>query len=139
MLTVRKSNAIVLLVTQQPEHVLIGSAFGATLVGQCFTKIFFPTPTADERLYREELHLTAGEFRAVREDMLPGSRQFLIKARDRLVIVDFDLSAMPEYVAVLSSRANTVRFAERLRHEAGSEDPAAWLPAFKARFREAVD
>jgi type IV secretion system protein VirB4 len=139
MLTVRKSNAIVLLVTQQPEHVLVGSAFGATLVGQCFTKIFFPTPTADERVYREELHLTAGEFRAVREDMLPGSRQFLIKRETGSVIVDFDLSAMPEYVAVLSSRANTVRFAERLRHEAGSEDPAAWLPAFKARFREAVD
>jgi type IV secretion system protein VirB4 len=138
MLTVRKSNAIVLLVTQQPEHVL-GAAFGATLVGQCFTKIFFPTPTADERVYREELHLTAGEFRAIREDMLPGSRQFLIKRETGSVIVDFDLSAMPECVAVLSSRANTVRFAERLRTELGSEDPAAWLPEFMSRFREAVD
>jgi type IV secretion system protein VirB4 len=138
MLTVRKSNAIVLLVTQQPEHVL-GSAFGATLVGQCFTKIFFPTPTADGRVYRDELHLTDGEFRAIREDMLPGSRQFLIKRETGSVIVDFDLSAMPECVAVLSSRANTVRFAERLRHEFGSEDPAAWLPEFMSRFREAID
>jgi type IV secretion system protein VirB4 len=138
MLTVRKSNAIVLLVTQQPEHVL-GSNFGATLVGQCFTKIFFPTPTADERVYRDELHLTAGEFRAIREDMLPGSRQFLVKRETGSVIVDFDLSAMPECVAVLSSRANTVRFAERLRRELGTDDPAAWLPEFMSRFREAVD
>jgi type IV secretion system protein VirB4 len=138
MLTVRKSNAIVLLVTQQPEHVL-GSAFGATLVGQCFTKIFFPTPTADERVYRDELHLTAGEVRAIREDMLPGSRQFLIKRETGSVIVDFDLSAMPECVAVLSSRANTVRFAERLRRQLGTDDPAAWLPEFMSRYREAVD
>ena len=138
MLTVRKSNAIVLLVTQQPEHVL-GATFGATLVGQCFTKIFFPTPTADERVYRDELHLTAGEFRAIREDMLPGSRQFLIKRETGSVIVDFDLSAMPECVAVLSSRANTVRFAERLRRELGTDDPAAWLPEFMSRYREAVD
>ena len=138
MLTVRKSNAIVLLVTQQPEHVL-GSTFGATLVGQCFTKIFFPTPTADEGVYRNELHLTAGEFRAIREDMLPGSRQFLVKRETGSVIVDFDLSALPECVAVLSSRANTVRFAERLRRELGSDDPAAWLPEFMSRFREAID
>ena len=138
MLTVRKSNAIVLLVTQQPEHVL-GSTLGATLVGQCLTKIFFPTPTADEKVYREQLHLTPGELRAIRDDMLPGSRQFLIKRETGSVIVDFDLSAMPECVAVLSSRANTVRFAERLRTELGSDDPAAWLPEFMSRFHEAVD
>ncbi len=138
MLTVRKSNAIVLLVTQQPEHVL-GSAFGATLVGQCFTKIFFPTPTADEAVYREQLHLTPGELRAIREDMLPGSRQFLIKRETGSVIVDFDLSALPECVAILSSRANTVRFAERIRAALGTDDPAAWLPEFMSRVHEAVD
>jgi len=138
MLTVRKSNAVVLLVTQQPEHVLT-STFGATLVGQCLTKVFFPTPTADEKVYREQLHLTSGELRAIREEMLPGSRRFLIKRETGSVIVDFDLSAMPECIAVLSSRANTVRFAERLRAGAGTDDPAAWLPEFMARFHEAVD
>jgi len=138
MLTVRKSNAVVLLVTQQPEHVLT-STLGATLVGQCLTKVFFPTPTADEKVYREQLHLTTGELRAIREEMLPGSRQFLIKRETGSVIVDFDLSAMPECIAVLSSRANTVRFAERLRAEAGTDDTAAWLPEFMAHFHEAVD
>jgi len=138
MLTVRKSNAVVLLVTQQPEHVL-GSTLGATLVGQCLTKVFFPTPTADEKVYREQLHLTEGELRAIRDDMLPGSRQFLIKRETGSVIVDFDLSTMPECIAVLSSRANTVKFAERLRTEVGTDDPAAWLPEFMSRFHEAVD
>jgi type IV secretion system protein VirB4 len=41
-------------------------------------------------------------------------------------------------VAVLSGRANTVRFAEKLRREFG-EDPARWLPEFLKRFQEATD
>jgi type IV secretion system protein VirB4 len=42
---------------------------------------------------------------------------------------------MPEFVAVLSGRANTVRFAERLRRSVG----AGWLREFMAKHREAVD
>ena len=42
---------------------------------------------------------------------------------------------MPEFVAVLSGRANTVRFAERLRRSAGAD----WLREFMPKHREAVD
>jgi type IV secretion system protein VirB4 len=141
LLTSRKNNGIVIIATQQPEDLLHGT-FGPALVGQCHTMFFAPTPTADETVYREKLFLTEGELRAIREDMLPGSRRWLIKRRGEnaeSVIVDFDLSAMPEYIAVLSGRANTVRLAERLREEAGTDDPAAWLPEFQARYKEAVD
>ncbi|MCF3948262.1 VirB4 family type IV secretion/conjugal transfer ATPase [Acidiphilium iwatense] len=137
MLTVRKSNAVVLLATQEPAPVL-ASALGDSIIRQCQTLIFCPTPGADERVYRTALNLTAGEFRAIREDMLPGSRQYLIKRHDGSVIIDFDLSDLPEFVAVLSTRANTARFVERLRAECG-DDPAAWLPQFMSRFHEAVD
>ena len=141
LLTSRKNNGVVILVTQQPEDLLHGT-FGPALVGQCHTMIFAPTPTADATVYREQLFLTKGELRAIREDMLPGSRRFLIKRRGEnaeSVIVDFDLSAMPEYLAVLSGRANTVRFAERLREEMGSDEPAVWVKEFMARYKEAVD
>jgi type IV secretion system protein VirB4 len=137
LLTARKSNWIVLLVTQQPEHVL-DDAFGATLVGQCHTLFLFPTPTADEDAYREKLFLTEGELRSIREDMQPSSRRFLIKRRSEnaeSVIVDFDLSAMPEYVAVLSGRARTVRHAERLRETHGER----WLPEFLRTYTDARD
>jgi type IV secretion system protein VirB4 len=67
--------------------------------------------------------------------MLPGSRQCLIKRDSGSVIIDFDLSAMPEFVAVPSGRANTVRFSERLRHSVG----AGRLREFMAKHREAVD
>jgi type IV secretion system protein VirB4 len=137
LLTARKNNAIVILVTQQPEHVL-ADTFGATLVGQCQTMMFFPTPTADETVYREKLYLTEGELRAVREDMPPGSRKILIKRQGEQaesVIVDFDLSSMPEYIAVLSGRRNTILHAETLRQQFG----AGWLREFMRSYSEAKD
>jgi len=133
----RKNNAVIILVTQEPEHLLDGT-FGPTMVNQCFTKVFFRNPTADEDVHRGKLFLTEGEYRAIREDMLPGSRQCLIKRDSGSVIVDFDLSAMSEFVAVLSGRANTVRFAERLRDQTGPA-PENWLDEFMRRHKEAVD
>ena len=130
----RKNNSVIILVTQEPEHLLEGT-FGPTMVNQCFTKVFFRNPTADEEVHRGKLFLTEDEYRAIREDMLPGSRQCLIKRESGSVIVDFDLSAMPEFVAVLSGRANTVRFAERLRAEHGTD----WVAEFQRRHREAID
>ena len=137
LLTVRKNNGMLILATQQPEHVL-DSALGASLVAQCMTKILYPSPTADRDAYVSGLKCTDGEYKAVREDMAAGRRCFLLKREAGSVICEFDLSSMPEYVAVLSGRANTVRFAERLRSELG-EAPEAWLGEFMARYREARD
>ena len=137
LLTVRKNNGMLILATQQPEHVL-ESKLGASLVAQCMTKIMYPSPTADRTAYIEGLKCTEGEFRAVREEMAVGSRKFLLKRESGSVICEFDLSDMRDYVAVLSGRANTVRLAERLRREFG-ETPAAWLGQFMSRYHEARD
>jgi type IV secretion system protein VirB4 len=128
---------MLILATQQPEHVL-ESRLGSSLVAQCMTKIFYPSPTADRDAYIDGLKCTEGEFKAVREDMALGKRRFLLKRESGSVICEFDLGDMREYVAVLSGRANTVRFAERLRHELG-EEPSAWLGQFMARYHEARD
>lgn len=137
LLTVRKNNGLLILATQQPEHVL-ESKLGASLVAQCMTKILYPSPTADRAAYIDGLKCTEGEYRAVREDMALGKRKFLLKREKGSVICEFDLSSMPEFVAVLSGRANTVRFAEKLRREYG-EDPADWLHRFMERYHEAQD
>lgn len=140
LLTLRKQNGIVLLSTQHPED-LLGGAFGASLVGSCHTQMYFPSPTADEEVYREKLYFTAGELDAIREKMLPGSRRILIKRRGggqaESVIVDFDLGALPEYVAVLSGRASTVQHAERLR--AAHENQQSWVKEYMATYAEARD
>jgi type IV secretion system protein VirB4 len=137
LLTVRKNNGMLILATQQPEHVL-ESKLGSSLVSQCMTKILFPSPTADHAAYIDGLKCTEGEFKAVREDMVLGKRRFLLKREAGSVICEFDLSGMREYVVVLSGRANTVRFAEKLRRELG-EEPSAWLGQFMARYHEARD
>lgn len=137
LLTVRKNNGMLILGTQQPEHVL-SSSIGHSLVAQCQTKILFPSPTADRNAYIGGLKCTEGEYRAVREDMLGGKRCFLLKRDSGSVICEFDLSPLREYVAVLSGRANTVRFCDRLRQELG-EAPEQWLPEFMRRFDEVRD
>jgi type IV secretion system protein VirB4 len=137
LLTVRKSNGAVFIALQQPEHIL-ENAIGPSIVAQCQTKLFFASPTADHDVYTKGLKCTEGEYRAVREDMLIGKRRFLLKREQGSVICEFDLGQMSEYVAVLSGRANTVRFAEKLRHQFG-DVPEKWLPAFLERFQEATD
>ena len=137
LLTVRKSNGAIFLALQMPEHI-IESPLGPSIVAQCQTKILYPSPTADRQTYIEDLKCTEGEFRAVREDMRVGKRRFLLKRETGSVICEFDLSDMRDYIAVLSGRANTVRFAAALRAELG-EDPATWLPAFMERYHEARD
>jgi type IV secretion system protein VirB4 len=137
LLTVRKSNGAVFLALQMPEHIL-GSPLGPSIVAQCQTKIMFPSPTADRDTYISGLKCTEGEYRAVREDMLTAKRRFLLKREQSSVICEFDLSDMREYVAVLSGRANTVRFADKLRRQFG-EEPDKWLPEFLRRHHEAID
>nr|UVY99423.1 type IV secretion system protein VirB4 [Agrobacterium fabrum] len=137
LLTVRKNNGMLILATQQPEHVL-ESPLGASLVAQCMTKIFYPSPTADRSAYVDGLKCTEKEFQAIREDMTVGSRKFLLKRESGSVICEFDLRDMREYVAVLSGRANTVRFATRLR-EAQEGNSSGWLSEFMARHHEAED
>ncbi|MCK1717462.1 VirB4 family type IV secretion/conjugal transfer ATPase [Bradyrhizobium sp. 141] len=137
LLTIRKNNGMLILATQQPEHVL-ESSLGASLVAQCKTKILYPSPTAERSAYIEGLKCTEQEFRAIREDMTIGRRKFLLKRESGSVICEFDLREMHEYVAVLSGRANTVRFADQLRETYG-EEPSAWLDKFMVRYHEAQD
>lgn len=137
LLTVRKSNGAVFVALQQPEHILEND-IGPSIVAQCQTKLFFASPTADHDVYIKGLKCTEGEYRAVREDMLIGKRRFLLKREQGSVICEFDLGEMPEYIAVLSGRANTVTFAEQLRRQHGDK-PNRWLPEFMARYQEATD
>ncbi|WP_018009783.1 VirB4 family type IV secretion/conjugal transfer ATPase [Sinorhizobium medicae] len=137
LLTVRKNNGMLILATQQPEHVL-ESPLGASLVAQCMTKIFYPSPTADRSAYVGGLKCTEGEYQAVREQMAIGSRKFLLKRESGSVICEFDLREMREYVAVLSGRATTVRFADQLRARHG-DAPGAWVDEFMARYQEVQD
>ena len=73
----------------------------------------------------------------IKEDMAAGGRRFLLKQGPVSVVCELDLSDSPDLVAVLSARQSPVRRMERLIDEHGP-NPEAWLPAFKAQWREVV-
>jgi type IV secretion system protein VirB4 len=129
----RKNNTVVFLGTQHPEDLMVGN-FGTVIIEDVLTKIFFRNDTASEEVYRGQLKLTEGEYRAITEQILPGSRQCLLKRPNGSVIIDFDLSPMREFVAVLSGRANTVRYGERLREQS----PTNWVDIFMQTYATAA-
>jgi type IV secretion system protein VirB4 len=130
----RKNNTVVFISTQQPEDLLgRDDVFGTTVIEQCLTKIAFRNDTANEEVWRGKMKYTEGEFRAISEDILPGSRQCLLKRESGSVIIDFDLTAIRKFVAVLSGRGNTVRYAERLRQQT-----ADWIEPFMETYETAA-
>lgn len=128
LLTWRKLNAFLIFATQNPEHAL-RSTIASSIIGQTPTWILLPNPRADERQYREGLGLTAKEFRLLRYELVPESRQFLIKQGNNSIVVKLDLDGMDDALAILSGRSSTVCLLDEIRREKG-DNPADWLPVF---------
>jgi type IV secretion system protein VirB4 len=128
--TWRKLNAAMVLATQSPSDVL-ASPVSRTVVEQTATQVFFPNHQAQASDYVDGFGLSAREFAWVREDLLPGSRQFLVRQGGEGVVCEWNLNGLDDVLAVLAGRAADVVLAQRIRADVG-DDPAAWLPAFFA-------
>lgn len=112
-LRARKRNTSFVAIAQMPEHLLENEA-GAAIIKQSRQMVLFANDKAEAAAYRDGLGLTEPEFAMVREGMmgLP-YRSVLIKRLDGQSSVNrFDLSSIPEHIAVLSS---TPKSAELLR------------------------
>jgi type IV secretion system protein VirB4 len=101
------------------------------LIEQTPTKVFFPNADADVHEYTEGFGLTEREFRLIKEQLEPGSRQFLIKQGHHSVVCQLDLKGFDAELAVISGRAGGLRRMQEIMGAAGT-DPAAWLPTFMA-------
>jgi type IV secretion system protein VirB4 len=141
----RKNELMIMLITQQPEDLLEGS-FGVTVTQQIQNKFFFQNPEASWDTYCGVINCTEGEYRAIREGLLP--RQVLLKRGStdegrtvhRSVILDFDLSLMGEELAILSGRAKSVRRGAKIRAKyALQADGTSWQDEFKTAYREAAE
>jgi type IV secretion system protein VirB4 len=126
--TWRKLNAVMCLATQSASDVL-DSPIARTIIEQTPTKIFFPNPDAQTSDYVDGFGLTQREARLIREQMEPGSRQFLIRQSRHSIVAELNLKGFDAELAVISGRAHTVAIAQRLIAECGSE-PGHWLPWF---------
>ena len=131
--TWRKLNGVMALATQSPSDVL-ASPLSRTVVEQTATQVFFPNAQAQWSDYGEGFGLSWREFQLIRDELLPGSRRFLVRQGGRSGVCELDLSALPEALTILSGRAAEVALCERIRAQVG-EDPAVWIPAFHAARR----
>ncbi len=127
--TWRKLNGVMCLATQSAGDVL-GSNISRTIIEQTPTKIFFPNTDASADEYIGGLGLTEREFKLIKEELEPGSRQFLVKQGHHSVVCQLDLKGFTGELAVISGRASSVERLHDLLREVGS-DPARWLPLFQ--------
>jgi type IV secretion system protein VirB4 len=126
--TWRKLNAVMCLATQSASDVL-QSSISRTLVEQTPTKVFFPSADANHQEYTEGFGLTEREFRLIKEQLEPGSRQFLVKQAHHSVVCELDLKGFEAELAVISGRANRVASMNELMKTHGAA-ASAWLPVF---------
>lgn len=130
--TIRKLNGIVGLGTQSASDITTNEEVRAILE-QCTTNIHFPNPKGNREDYEKHFKLTQKEFEFItRTD--PNSHLFLVKHALDSVITRLDLSAMPEYINILSAKPHTLRLCDEVRAENG-DNPEAWIPAFLERVR----
>ena len=126
--TWRKLNAVMCLATQSASDVL-QSPISRTLIEQTPTKVFFPNADADHREYTQGLGLSDREFRLVKHQLEPGSRQFLVKQAHHGVVCELALKEFSAELAVISGRRGALDRMNHLIATAGA-DPARWLPLF---------
>ncbi|RST50031.1 VirB4 family type IV secretion/conjugal transfer ATPase [Variovorax sp. MHTC-1] len=127
--TWRKKNANIATFTQSTSHVL-DSDIARAIVEQTPTKILFPNPEADYREYTEGFNLTDREFALIKQELEPGSRQFLIKQNHVSVVAQLDLQGFDDALHVISGRTGNVRLMRRLIERHGDQ-PERWLPHFR--------
>lgn len=130
--TWRKLDAVMGLATQSASDVL-ASPIARTILEQTPTKVFFPNADALASDYIAGLGLTHREFQLIKEELEPGSRQFLVKQGRHSVVCRLDLKGLDFDLAVLSGRARSVAWVQELMREHG-EAPDLWLPKLAEHF-----
>jgi type IV secretion system protein VirB4 len=125
---IRKQNGLMVYGTQSAKDVL-KSPIAHTLIEQCATFLFMPNPKADYADYVGGFHLTEREYQLIKEELTPGSRQFLIKQGHQSVIAKLNLKGFDDELAVISGTTDNVTLVNKLIAEHG-ENPDVWLPLF---------
>ncbi len=128
--TWRKLNGVMCVATQSASDVL-DSPISRTIIEQTPTKILFPNPDANAAEYVEGFGLSEREFKLIKEQLEPGSRQFLIKQGHYSVVCQLNLKGFDAELKVISGRASTVEELHRILPTTGP-DPAQWLPVFQS-------
>jgi type IV secretion system protein VirB4 len=129
--TIRKKGGLLIYDTQEPKDA-INSSVGDSLISQTSTLALLPDKDADEATYCGKLKLTQAQFLAFQDMTRRRRRQLMIVQGNQSVIVNFDLKALPEHLAILSFSPADADLLDLIRAEVG-DDPKDWLPVYRAR------
>ncbi len=129
IMQIRRKNGLLIFVTPDAKYIYSETD---SIQKQTATKIFLPNGEAKRTDYVDALGLTPAEFEFVR-DTPPESRTFLIRRGNESIRAKFDLSDMPEFIAVLSSNDKGVALMDEIIRELETNDPEQWVPVFMER------
>ena len=127
--TARKKNGAFAFATQSVGDGL-ESPIARDMVEQTATKIFFPNGEARPEEYIDSLGLSEREYLLIKQELEPGSRQFLVKQGNSSVVCELDLKGFDFELDVISGRSHNVKIVREIIGQVG-DTPADWLPIFE--------
>lgn len=127
--TARKKNGAFAFATQSVGDGL-DSPIARDIVEQTATKIFFPNGEARPEEYIDVLGLSEREYLLIKQELEPGSRQFLVKQGNNSVVCELDLKGFDFELDVISGRSHNVEIVRNIIAQVG-DNPADWLPLFQ--------
>jgi type IV secretion system protein VirB4 len=127
--TARKKNGAFAFATQSVGDGL-ASPIARDMVEQTATQIFFPNGEARPEEYIDVLGLSEREYLLIKQELEPGSRQFLVKQGHSSVVCALDLKGFAFELDVISGRTHNVEIVRDLIAQVG-DNPADWLPLFQ--------
>lgn len=130
-LRARKRNACFIPVAQMPEHLLNNEA-GKAIIKQSRKLVLFRNGGAERADYCDGLGVSEPVFEMVRKGMfeLPYHAVAVVRTDGQTSINRFDLSALPQYLAVFSATTNSVALFRSIR----AANPGAAMPAILNEF-----
>jgi len=120
---IRKLEGVFLFASNNPAD-LSRTAGGKEIIAQSPTKIFVPNPGGSAEDYRD-YDLTRDELALVLSQR-KGQRSFVLKQDETIQLLNFDISKLPQHIAVLSTRKSTLPAMTRLQDDYGDN----WLTNF---------
>ena len=129
IMQIRRKNGVLIFVTPDAKYLFCETD---SIQKQTATKIFLPNSEAVYDDYVTTLGLTEAEYEFIRDTPVE-ERKFLIRRGNESIRTIFDLSALPEFIPVLSSNDKGVALMHEIIAELQSNEPQAWVPVFMQR------
>lgn len=128
--TFRRRNCVTVFITPEPRALYTPVL---AVRNQAATSIYLANDTAQEVDYIGNLDCSASEFQYIKRISPIEYKMLIKKGAGVSVRASFDLSDMPDLIAVLSSNDKSVALMNEIRAELGTTDPARWVPVFMER------